>query len=382
LATAVGVGAVLWIPPFAEQLFRSPGNIGKLIRHFTTEQPEPAIGFGHAGKLVLQHLDWFAMAIDLVRRKDAFVHRAGVAGDATVGVSVGGLVVVALWGAAAVWAWRRRHRTLLALHAVIATTLLTGLVSSARIFGKVWFYLTLWMSGTALLVAVSLAATAWMLAREHGERLPRLRWVTVEALGVLVVTLATAGSVVAALRQAPPEQGQGEAVEQVVPNVAAALDRAARYVVFWQESVVPGSQGYAVLSELERRGFAVGVHETWRVPATPHRVFPVGTYDGEIHVISGGWIERWPGMHPEAERLLTVDHRSVDERQRFDRLDARVVSRLTELGRVDLLETVDTNLFGASLDPALPADVVADLSEMLLLGEPLAIFLAPPGSTN
>jgi hypothetical protein len=382
LAVAVGVGAVLWIPPLVEQLVRSPGNIGKLVRHFTTEQPEPAIGVGHATKLVLQHLDWFAMAVDLVRRKDAFVHRAGVAGDPGAGVSIGGLIVVALWGAAAVWAWRRRHRTLLALHAVIAVTLLSGLLSSARIFGKVWFYLTLWMSSTALLVAVSLAATAWVLAVEHADRLPRARWLALDTLAAVTVTFATAGSIVTAVGQEPPEQGQGEAVHAVLPELAAALDPSARYVVFWQESVVPGSQGYAVFSELERRGLAVGVHPTWRVPATPHRVFPPGSYDGEVHVISGGWIARWPGIHPEAEQLLVHDHRTAAERDRFDQLDARVVARLTALGRTDLLDTVDTNLFGASLDPALPADLVADLSEMLLIGEPLAIFLGPPGSTN
>jgi hypothetical protein len=297
-------------------------------------------------------------------------------------VSIGGLIVVALWGAAAVWAWRRRHRTLLALHAVIAVTLLSGLLSSARIFGKVWFYLTLWMSSTALLVAVSLAATAWVLAVEHADRLPRARWLALDTLAAVTVTFATAGSIVTAVGQEPPEQGQGEAVRAVLPELAAALDPSARYVVFWQESVVPGSQGYAVFSELERRGLAVGVHPTWRVPATPHRVFPPGSYDGEVHVISGGWIARWPGIHPEAEQLLVHDHRTAAERDRFDQLDARVVARLTALGRTDLLDTVDTNLFGASLDPALPADVVADLSEMLLIGEPLAIFLAPPGSTN
>jgi hypothetical protein len=382
LVAAVGVGAFLWIPPFAEQLVRSPGNIGKLIRHFTTEQPEPAIGIGHAAKLLLQHLDLFAIAIDLVRRDDAFVHRAGVAGDPGSGVSIGGLIVVALWAAAAGWAWRRRHRTLLALHAVIAVTLLTGLASSARIFGKVWFYLTLWMSSTALLIAVALAATGWMLAREHAERLPRPRWLSVEALGAVVVTLATAGSIVAAVGQEPPEQDQGEAARGVLPEVVAALDPDARYVVFWQEAVVNGSQGYAVLNELERHGFEVGVHATWRVPATSHRVFPPGSYDGEVHVVSGGWIDRWPDMHPESERLLVHDHRDDDERHRFDQLKARVAVRLNELGRTDLLDTFEISMFAASLDPALPTDVVADLSEMLLIGEPLAIFLAPPGTTN
>src|SRR5690606_1079122 len=103
----------------------------------------------------------------LVRRKDAFVHRAGVAGDQAQGVSIGGLVVLALWVGAAAWAWQRRHRLLLALHAVIAVTLASAFVSSTRIFGKVWFYLTLWMSSTALLMLLVIAATAWLLLRER-----------------------------------------------------------------------------------------------------------------------------------------------------------------------------------------------------------------------
>ena len=380
LIAAVAVGTLLWLPPFVEQLVRSPGNIGKLVRHFTTEQPEPAIGVGAAAKLVVQHLDWFALVLDLVRRRDAFVHRAGLAGDPAQGVSIGGLVVLAAWIAAVVWAGRRRDRRLLALHAVIAITLVTGFASSARIFGKVWYYLTLWMAGTSLLVLVALVATAVALLRERSARTlaqVRLEWV---AAGVVVA--ASVASVVTAADQAPPEQGQGAAVGAVMPELTAALDRDARYVVFWQESVVPGSQGYAVLSELERHGFAVGVHPTWSVPATPHRVFADGTYDAEVHVVSGAWIDRWPAGHPGVEQLVLHDARTDAERARFDELDRRVTARLTELGRDDLLDTVATNLFGASLDPALPADVVADLSEMLLIGEPLAIFRGPPGSTQ
>lgn len=380
LASAVGVGALLWVPPFAEQLFRSPGNIGKIARHFTTDQPEPAIGPGAAARLVLQHLDGFRLVVDLVRRKDAFVHRAGVAGDPGAGFSAGGLLVLLAWVAAAWWAWRRRHRTLLALHAVIAVTLFAGFASSARIFGKVWFYLTMWMAGTALLVLVALGATVWAIARQRPLGLPRVA--RLEAVAVAVIACSTVGSIVAAAGQQPPEREQGAAVQAVIPELVPVLDRDARYVVFWQESVVPGSQGYAVLNELERRGFEVGVHPTWSVPATPHRVFSDGTYTGEIHVVSGGWIPYWASHHPEAEQVLLYDARTDAERARFDELDARVADRLGELGRADLAETVDTNLFGASLDPALPGDVVADLAEMILIGEPLAIYLAPPASTS
>jgi len=118
------------------------------------------------------------------------------------------------------------------------------------------------------------------------------------------------------------------------------------------------------------------------VAATEHRVFAPGTFDAEVHVVSGGWISDWAADHPGAERIVTTDHRSAELRQRFDQLDQRVAERLTEIGRADLIEVVDRNLFGASLEPDLPADIVDDLSEMILIGEPLAIFLAPPGSTN
>ena len=69
---------------------------------------------------MLHHLDWFRLVVDLIGRKDAFVHRAGVAGDPEAGVSIGGVLVLVAWLASVWWAWRRRHRTLLALHAVIA----------------------------------------------------------------------------------------------------------------------------------------------------------------------------------------------------------------------------------------------------------------------
>jgi hypothetical protein len=62
-------------------------------------------------------------------------------------------------------------------------------------------------------------------------------------------------------------------------------------------------------------------------------------------------------------------------------LRARVLDRFEQLGRSDLADILDINLFGVSLDPDLPADVVDDLSEMLVLTAPVAVFIAPAGST-
>jgi hypothetical protein len=174
----------------------------------------------------------------------------------------------------------------------------------------------------------------------------------------------------------------------IVPTVTAALDddvgpatgHDGSYVVFWQESIVPGSQGYALLNELERRGYSVGVHPTWRIPATPHRVRLDGEYDAEVHLVSGAWIDQWRDRADHVE-IIEYDDRTDAERARFDEHEARVDARLTEIGRTDLIEVVDLNVFGASLDPDLPDDIVADLAEMLLLGEPVAVFIAPAGRT-
>jgi hypothetical protein len=385
LVATLGIAGVLWVPPVVEQLRdgRPDGNIAKLIRHFATDQPEQPIGLDAASRLVLQHFDVVAIARDLVVRDDALVHRAGQLG----GFDVTGLVTLLAWGAAAGWAVRRRHRELLALHAVVLTVLVAGWFSISRIFGKVWFYLTLWMSATVLLAVLSIAWTAWLIVRDRpGAAGPTRRHVA--GAGLAVCAVVSGFSIVAAARHQVPENDLAQDVRVVMPTVTAALDahlgaatgKDGSYVVFWQEAVVPGAQGYALMNELERRGYRVGVHPTWHVPATEHRVRRDGEYDAEVHLVSGSWIDVWRTREGYVE-VVAYDDRTPAERERFDELEQRVVGRLTEIGRGDLIDVVDTNIFGASLTPGLPDDIVADLGEMLQLGEPVAVFIAPAGST-
>src|SRR5213079_2737736 len=70
-------------------------------------------------------------------------------------------------GASVVVAWRLRHRLLLALDLVIVIALGLGLVSSARIFGTVWFYLLLWAWGLAALMLFAIGWTAVELGRRR-----------------------------------------------------------------------------------------------------------------------------------------------------------------------------------------------------------------------
>lgn len=379
LLAMFGLTAFMWLPPFVQELRNRPGNISELTDHFLSDHDEPAIGLGPALELVTQHFDIVGLTLDLFLRRDALVHRAG-----QDGLSILGVLVLVLWAVAVAWAWRQRHRPLLALHLVTGVAMVVGLVSISRIFGKVWFYLTLWMSGTVLLVTLALVWTAVLIARGRGVGVPRPQI----ALGVgVAAVVVSATSIGATFGHDPPEQRAGEDVRQIVPdvvdaleaNVGAATGRDGSYVVFWQESIVPGAQGYALMNELERRGYRVGVHPTWHVPATDHRVRRDGEYDAEIHLVSGEWIVDWRDRG--FVEVLEYDGRTDEERRRFDELEAEVDARLVEIGREDLIEVVELNVFGASLDPDLPDDVVDDLAEMLLLGEEIAIFIAPAGST-
>jgi len=151
--------------------------------------------------------------------------------------------------------------------------------------------------------------------------------------------------------------------------------------VRWSDAVEIGSQGYGLVNELERDGYHVGVSEPYHVPVTPQRVYDEGTYDAELQFVSGEYIDQARARDGFVE-VAHADVRTDAERRRFGELHDRVLARLAEIGREDLVAMVDGNLFGASLEPDLPRDIVDDMSEMLLLGEPVAVFLAPPGSAG
>ncbi len=382
---ALGATVLLWLPPIADQLRRDPGNMTMLYRHFTGEPDEPLVPLSVAVKVFLRHLDVFGASWAWLTGADGFVDRSGMPVEPGMdGSAILGAIVLLVWVAAAFTAFRMRHHLLNALNLVLGVALAAGLLSMTRIFGKVWFYLTLWAWMTMLLVVLSTVWTAALVVRRRTEVVDRhLRPALVGVAG-----LATILSLAAVVDHDVPEPNLSDGLREVVPPTIRALESGTgsavgpdgTYLVFWQDSVFIGSQGYGLVNELERRGIDVGVHDTWRVPVTHHRVLPPGTYDAEVHLVSGVYIDEWRTRSDHVE-IVNVDVRSDEERARFAALRERVGDRLVDLGRDDVIETVDRNLFGASLDPDLPQDVVDDLAEMLLLGEPVSIFIAPAGST-
>jgi len=360
---------LLWSPLLVDQATKHPGNLSMLWTHFTSPPAEEGspVGFGRGIELALQHLNVADFISASGRSLGSLATSSGDAG----GSIVPGLLVLAVWIAAVVVAHRRRHTTLDRLNIVIGAGLVLGVFSMSRIFGKVWYYLMLWSWGTAALLLLSIGWTAWLVWGK--ERYARL------GLGLLLAVAVGSVTVLAvdAARVDPPAPQLSAVLAKVVPGPATALDKSKRYLVTWDDSFYIGSQGYGLVSDLERLGYHVGVRDTWRVPVTHHRVYEPSEVDGEIHLAVGSFVPRWRAQSG-ARELAFDDPRSTRQREEYDALRAKVIADLTRLGRADEAELVDTNLFGLSLHE-MPTATRKAVERMLELGSPGAVFLIPPG---
>ncbi|MEN9645432.1 MAG: hypothetical protein RL238_2101 [Actinomycetota bacterium] len=367
---AVGLGALLWLPVFVDEVRRDPGNITMLRRHFLSP-PEDPVGMGTGVKTVLAHFDVTRVLTGTVTRSDDHLATLDDLAGGRWGI---GLVVLVAWLVAFVAAVRWREQRLVRLHVVVAVGTAVAVMSTGRIFGKVWYYLTLWAWAISLLAVVATVWTGvlWWRRRE-GRPLPLVR--------VAVAMGAVAGLffVKDAVMVDPPEPRLSRSLDAVLDDTAAALDPDGVYAVVWNDAYYFGSQGYGLISELERRGFDARAYETYRVPVTPHRITSPDRATAELVLATGVNVAAWREREG-AEEVAYFEPRSAEELAEYEGLHQEVVDELRAAGLDDLVEMVDTNLFGASLDPRLPTAIEQKMARMLVLGQETAVFLAPPGT--
>jgi hypothetical protein len=382
---SVGVAGVMWLPVLIDQLKNDPGNVRMLIRHFSSPPvDEPVVGLAEGVRLVLRHLDVVRVARLAVHGDEYFV-RAGYRLDGGIAV---GLAVLALWAAGVVLAWRLRHRALLALHAVVAASLLFATASISRIFGKVWYYLTLWLWGTTVLLVVATLATAvlWWRHRPAASDSPTRERSPIGAmLLALLGVVSVAAFTVDAARADVPEAHLSDTLAALVPQTVMALEADVggsagtygRYTVTYADSYYFGSQSYGLVSELERRGFDVGMPNTWRVPVTPHRVVLEVDATTQLRLATGRYIAEVAAL-PGAVQVAFHDPRTPADIARGEQLAQQVRTSLIAVGLEGLVPMIDDNLFGLQLDQRVPADVQEMVDELLHLGVPTAVFVLPP----
>jgi len=378
LLITAAVFAMLSLPPIADQVRRTPGNITRLLDHFGNP-PEEAIGFVQGFELLLQHLNVFRAAGTMFTGSGGFVDLGQLNGAPWIP----GALVLSMWITAVVGARQLAARELAActdvqallhLHAVTGAVLVLSWFSMARIFGTTWFYLTLWAWAIMLLVVVATVWTAVLWFNATG--LVRGRRALLGAAGVIAVcTVATS---VAAIGTDHAEEYLGETLGAVVEPTADALDLNDTYVVFWTDAHSFGSQGFGLVNELERRGFDVGVYEAWRVPMTGQRVLRADQADAEIIWATGSFVDVWRADDRVTE-IAAVEPRTPDELAEFATLRTELITDLIATGLDDLVPLVDNNLFGVRIDSRI-SDAALEASSLLLsLDQNAAVFIGPAG---
>ncbi|MEY2422880.1 MAG: hypothetical protein QOI95_2947 [Acidimicrobiaceae bacterium] len=385
-AVAVALGVAVWLPPTIDQIIHHPGNESILIRHFTNPPPqEPTVGVRGSLQYVFEKLDMAHLSLHQLAEPGLLV-----SSDPTRHANTSrGVAFAALWGLAALAAIKLRNRSLLLLHAVVALGVLLLIFDVSHIFGNVWYYLLLPVWGVAGLMTV---ATVWTVAALVGRAVSADRRELAERVGkgalVAVIALFCARLTWAAPSASHSDALISDELGAVVPDTVAALNQgvggatghAGRYLVAWDDAAYIGSPGYGLLNELDRRGFDVGAIAGLRVIATPHRVVSEAEATARVELATGAWVDRWRVL-PGAIQVAFIDPRTPVQQARFTELRSEVIALLHERGMDDLIAKVDDNLFGAAIDQRvyLDGDIQPRFNEMLELGVPIGVFIAPPG---
>ena len=376
----VVLGVLLWIPPVIDQFAHSPGNLG-IIRDYFSHPPDATIGLHRGVTVLFEQLD----PIKLLTR--ILVHDGGAV--EVSGSRIPGALLVLAFLASVLFAWRLRNRALLVLDGVLTMALGLGLISSARIFGTVWFYLLLWAWA---LVALMLFAIGWTVvelvrARRPGADQPNgARW-GAAVLGVIVV-VSTIVFAVQASDVTVQTPRVNDTLGKVVGPTAAALRSIENggdhgpYLVTWlPDAQAIGGAGFGLLNELDRRGFNVRAEEQFRPGATRYHVIDDRTATLEVHLATGPDIANWQ-RDSRYRQVAEYDPRSPAERAQFDKLHDQVVGELGQSGLASLQPQVDSNLFMLGLAQNVPKATRDKITKMLDLGMPMAVFIGPPPSSG
>jgi len=384
---SLGLGVVLWLPPTIDQLTHDPGNESILINHFTNPPPgEPTVGVRGSLQYVFEKLDVAHLSVHQLERPGLLV----TADPARHANTSRGVVFAALWALAAAASLRLRNRALLWLHAFVALGVVLLIFDVSHIFGNVWYYLLLPVWGVAALMT---SATVWTAAAFVARSVSadrRAQLVRAATVGLVAVVVLFCGRLTwAAPSASHSDELISDQLRAVVPGTVDALDRGVgganghdgRYLVAWDDAAYIGSPGYGLLNELDRRGFDVGAIAGLRVIATPHRVVSEAEATARVQLATGIWVERWRAL-PGATEVAFVDPRTPEEQVRYAQLRTEIVSLLRARGYDDLVAKIDDNLFGAAIDGRVYEDPEFQprFGEMLKLGVPVGVFIAPPGA--
>jgi len=369
-AGSAALGLVLWAAPIGQQLGGSDPNMSIVWDDFRHPVEAP-IGLRSGLEAVLANLSPARLFSGLT--------------ESPQGPLLPGIALLAVWGAAAVLAWRRLpDRRIVRLHAVLGLTFVLAVASARSIHGELWYYLLLWCWSLCAMMLLATSWTAWAWWSRRGGTATRSGAVLAPAAATIAVALAFTGVSISRAADFHTFSGsQSTALGGVVPSTVAYLDRTApergpeRLLVTFTDPLGLGGQGWGLLDELVRSGFDARVLPPYGPGAGgPQHVTTASEADRVVHLAVGADIAVWD-RDPAARRIAYHEPRTPAERAEYRRLRRRLIARLRSLGLADLVPTVDRLLFAVGIDPRTPPDVGRVVNRMLDLGLPVAVYVGP-----
>lgn len=238
LGLALLLALVLWLPPLAQQLFDSPGNLSEIARYVRSDETHAGWGLavGTMGTQVRPAGPWItddeSDYLGFERQTSALIALATIGATAGLGLA----------------AARRGQHAAAQLAAVALLAIAAGLVSTARATGPLFPYVVGYWRPIAALTFFSIAYSAVVLV---GTRHTKL---TASIAGLIALALTGALAIVAYPVQVPAAN-LSRAIGAVGPKTAQALRRDARYLVAGRDVATLDGGSTGLLLYLEARGF-------------------------------------------------------------------------------------------------------------------------------
>jgi hypothetical protein len=243
---AVGVVALMWLPPLMGVLLHSPGSLAEIADYFS-HPPERLHTLGEGYRVVAGQFGlsppWLTGA-RTANPEPTFLHSAPPP------------VLLVPFGLAALALWRVRHSDARRLLTTVGLALALGALAVARTIGVVYDYRLHWTWVLGMVAMVVVAWTAWLLVSDRNPR-AEARWLMPASIATLAVLAAI--NTVGAARAGIPEEPRSSRLGGLVPAVATALPTGGGDVIVRATDFEATFYGGGLLLALERRGVTARV---------------------------------------------------------------------------------------------------------------------------
>ena len=372
---AIGIGAVTCLPMVLDQFF-GQGNLGDVVRYFTSGQANPA-GWSQALHVVARELGGKAPWMGRPEPVNPI-------GGAVRGADIGRLSVpVIAFVAAAAAAWSCRALRPLRLQATVAIAAVSGLGSVSRISDGGFGYLVRWWWMLAMLWWASVVWSFWSFAVHHLRALSRVDIALAPLAAVVILWIAIATGVAPSPTRAPAAEF-GPALHAVTPVTLANLPSIGDVFL---EGTGPnvGWLVDALALQLDRAGHSVLLDDSQRFKAGESRI--IGNRTAAVHmtVVTGVNIDD-ANQFDWGRELVRWDPLPVDERADRTRVTQELRAQLEQAGRPDLVTALDNGegIWEATTLSAVDRALVDARDSYRQAGDPVAVFLdeSPGGATD